>query len=100
MMYAQFAMLALLLVMLGAAGCAMVSRLLRIRPTRLSDQRAVPLISKPHRTRLAPRDYRTGASARLTGLRLAIERSHARRAQRRRKQKEFQAWLEITSEPL
>lgn len=99
MMDAAYGLLALLLVTLAGAGCAMASRLRRIRPKRISAE-AAPPIAKTHRTHSAPRGYRTGASGGSTGLRLAIERSHAKREQKRRERKEFQAWLEITSEPL
>ncbi|MUL77960.1 hypothetical protein [Mycolicibacterium sp. CBMA 226] len=98
MTYAELGISALLLVVvLGEAVRATASRLRRIRRARVSDRRPV---QKNHGTHSAPRDYRTDAPANSKGLRLAMERSHAKREQRRREKREFQAWLEITSEPL
>ena len=100
MMYAEYEMAAVLVLVVGAGVEVMATRLRRAHPTRLPDRKAAPPLSNTHGTRSAPMDYRTGSSAPPKGLRLARERSHARRLDRRRVKKEFQAWLEITSQPL
>ena len=110
MMTAAYGMLTTPLVVLVVAVYAMVSRWRRIRPTRLPKRlgRATsrppciePLRLQYDRTRSVPRDYKTARSPiNAKGLRLFADRLQARRAQRRREQWEFQAWLEITSEPL
>ena len=110
--YGMLMMLTMLPSMLVVAGYAMVARRARTRPARLPNQKAAlpiptrkqdvtqkrvgstttrlagtePLRSQHHRTRLVPRNYRT--------------RLHAKWAQKRREQKEFKAWLEITAKPL
>ncbi|RUP33600.1 MULTISPECIES: hypothetical protein [Mycolicibacterium] len=100
MTYAEYEMAAVLVLLVGAGCEVMVTRLRRAHPTPMPDRKAAPPISKTHGTRLSPTDYRTGSSASPKGLRLAMERSHAKRQERRRVKKEFQAWLEITSQPL
>jgi hypothetical protein len=100
MMYAEYEMAAVLVLVVGAACEVTATHLRRAHPTRMPDRRAVPPLSKTHGTRSTPTDYRTGDSAPSNGLRLAMERSHARRMERRRVKMEFQAWLEITSQPL
>ncbi|GAB5894671.1 hypothetical protein OKHIL_04780 [Mycolicibacterium mageritense] len=44
-------------------------------------------------------NYRTSPSTISKGMRVFVSRLHAERAQRRLEQREFQTWLEITSEP-
>ncbi|WP_155927775.1 hypothetical protein [Mycolicibacterium sp. CBMA 234] len=91
--------LAALLAVLGIAGSVVVSRLRRVRRDRLPNQQSALPISRAHRTHSAPRDYKATPATSSTGMRLFIDRMHAERAQRRRERREFQAWLEITSEP-
>jgi len=100
MMYAEYEMAAVLVLLVGAGCEVMTTRLRRAHPAGMPDRKAAPPVSKTPGTRSAPTDYRTGSSAPPKGLRLAMERSHARRMERRRVKKEFQAWLEITSQPL
>jgi len=100
MMYAEVGISAVLLVVLGGGGRAITARLRRSRRTRLPDRHAALRLQKAHGTHSAARAYPTIGSASSNGLRLAIERSHAKRVRRRRAKKEFQAWLQITSEPL
>jgi hypothetical protein len=100
MMYAEVGISAVLLVVLGSSGRAITARLRRIRRTRLPDRHAMLRLQKTHGKRSPAGTYPTGGSANSKGLRLAIERSHAKRVQRRRAKREFQAWLEITSQPL
>ena len=100
MMYAEFEVAALSVLLVGA-GCEVVAtNLRRAHPTWMPDRQAAPPISKAHGTRSTSRDYRAGGSVDAKGLRLAMERSHAKRAQRRREKREFQVWLDITSRPL
>jgi len=100
MMYAEYEMAAVLVLFVDAGCEVMATRLRRAHPARMPDRQAAPPLSKTHGTRSAPTDYRTGSSAPPKGLRLTMARSHARRMERRRVKKEFQAWLEITSQPL
>ncbi|MUL45743.1 hypothetical protein FZI85_23645 [Mycobacterium sp. CBMA293] len=88
-----------LLAVLGVAGSVLVSRPRHVRRGRLPHQLSAPSISQIHGKRLAPMDYRSAASTNSKGMKLFIDRMHAERAQRRRERREFQAWLEITSEP-
>ncbi|MFY9478776.1 MAG: hypothetical protein WAQ08_14120 [Aquabacterium sp.] len=100
MMYAEYEMAALVVLLVGA-GCEVVAtNLRRAHPTRMPDREAAPPISKIHGTHSLSRDYRAGGSVEAKGLRLAMDRSHAKRAQRRREKREFQIWLDITSRPL
>ncbi|MCX8559671.1 hypothetical protein OS122_02000 [Mycolicibacterium mucogenicum] len=99
MMYAELGFSAVLLVVLGGAGRAAAARLRRIRGTGGSGGRREPP-RKTVGTHSAARDYPASGATNSKGLRLAIERSHARRVERRREKREFQAWLEITSQPL
>jgi len=100
MMYAEIGISAVLLVVLGTGGRAITARLRRVRRTRLSDRHGALQLQKTHGNRSAARAYPTSGSANSKGLRLAFERSHAKRVQRRREKREFQAWLDITSQPL
>ena len=100
MMYAEYEMAALVVLMVGA-GCEVVAtNLRRAHPTRMPDRKAAPPISKTHGTHSALRNHWAGGSVEAKGLRLAMDRSHAKRAQRRREKREFQIWLDITSRPM
>ena len=125
--YAMLTMLTMLPAVLVVAGYATVARRARTRPARLPNQKAArpiptrnqdvtqkrldstttqpagtePLRSQHHRTRFVPRNYRTAPSkTNSQGIQLCINRLHAKWAQKRREQKEFKAWLEITAKPL
>ncbi len=100
MMYAEYEVAAVLVLLVGAACEVTATHLRRAHPARLPDRKAAPPLSKAHGTRSVPTVYRTGDSPLSNGLRLAMERSHARRMERRRVKMEFEAWLEITSRPL
>lgn len=100
MTYAEYEMAALVVLLVGA-GCEVVAtNLRRAHPTRMPDRKAAPPIAKTHGTHSVSRDYRSGGSVDAKVLRLSMEPSHDKRAQRRREKREFQAWLDITSRPM
>jgi hypothetical protein len=125
--YGMLTMLTMLPAVLVVARYAMVARRARTRPARLPNQKAAlsipirkqdatkkslgstttrlagpePLRSQYHRTSVVPRHYRTAASQiNSKGMQQFINRLQAKWAQRRREQREFKAWLEITAKPL
>jgi hypothetical protein len=88
MLNAAYGMLAMLPVTFWVAGYAMVS----------DDRRSRQLArrtSKPHY-----RYRRAGTTAGNGELATMIQRLRAKRSQKRREQREFKAWLQITASPL
>jgi hypothetical protein len=88
MLNAAYGMLAMLQVKFWVAGYAMVS----------DDRRSASSLAEP-----ASRTIDTDTQVRRAGngeLATMIQRLRAKRSQKRREQREFKAWLQITASPL